>query len=170
MTAAPCLYKNPLGRRCWTSLQHSSGGKTYLLIQPENSGTALDTDALGSASGDVNVQIRGSGSATAYLRLCHGQGQGSVFCSPTDSSAKIFPQLWFLQHAFIQLPSLLLWLFHMAPVWSHVKIPSLNAVLHEKNLNPAKNLHEYKVLCVLNALEKYDFIVYLMISVFNETM
>lgn len=40
----------------------------------------------------------------------------------------------------------------------------------KKNLNPAKNLHEYKVLCVLNALEKYDFIVYLMIPVFNETM
>lgn len=71
----------------------------YLLLQPENSGTTVDSEALGSASGDINVQICGSASPAAYLRLCHRQGkvmysvQSPLFCSPTDSSFKIFPQL-----------------------------------------------------------------------------
>lgn len=38
-------------------------------MQPENSGTAFDTDALGSASGDVNVQVHSSGPPPAYPRL-----------------------------------------------------------------------------------------------------
>lgn len=35
---------------------------------------------------------------------------------------------------------------------------------------PAKTHHECKVLCARNALEKYDFIVYLMLAFFKETM
>lgn len=57
-------------------------------------------------------------------------------------------------------------------VWSCVKTPCLNPVFHEKKkkIKPAKAYHEYKVLCALNALGKYDFIVYFMIAVFKEAM
>lgn len=72
MTATPCLHKIILAAG---PELHKSGGNMYLLIKPENSGTAFDTEALKSASGDVNVKICGSHSPTPYLRLCHGQGK-----------------------------------------------------------------------------------------------
>ena len=64
----------------------------------------------------------------------------SVLCRPTDSSFNVFPQLWFLQHVFIliQLPSVLLWLFHRTQVWSCVEIPCLNPVSNDRKKNQSK--------------------------------
>jgi len=48
-------------------------------MQPENSSSAFDTDALGSSSGDVSVQIHSSGSPSPYPRLQCGQAQSSTY-------------------------------------------------------------------------------------------